>query len=140
MKLIGLILIMLFSSCSVQKRCERKLKKAQQMGCLSITNDTITKYDTLIGFKFDTLFIGRNEIDTFWSDTGLVKVQTIVRWRTKDIVQQITQKDTIFTTKYVNKTTTLKVYPSWVKIGKRLLFLFLLYLVIRGVIHLTVKE
>jgi len=107
-----IVILILLSSCSVQKRCERHLKKATQFGCLKLTNDTIVKTDTLRGFRVDTVVQYHNEIDTLLVDSGGIKSITIIRWKDKIVSQTITKKDTILKTKYVNKTKTVYLEKS----------------------------
>ena len=127
-----LLLIILLSSCSVQKRCERHLAKAQQMGCLKMTNDTIIKLDTIKGFRIDTFVQFHNEIDTLLIDSGGVKSITIIKWKEKIVTQSFYKKDTIIKNRFVNKTieTIKEVYKvKWwhiaifVAMGVAILFL-----------------
>ena len=131
-RLYTLLLIILLSSCSVQKRCERHLAKAQQMGCLKMTNDTIIKLDTIKGFRIDTFVQFHNEIDTLLIDSGGVKSITIIRWKEKIVTQSFYKKDTIIKNRFVNKTieTIKEVYKvKWwhiaifVAMGVAILFL-----------------
>tara|TARA_R110000868_G_scaffold290022_1_gene550274 strand:- start:20375 stop:20776 length:402 start_codon:yes stop_codon:yes gene_type:complete len=111
-----LITILLLASCSEQKRCANHLRKAKQLGCL--TTDTITKYDTIVGFSVDTLFIGDSftTTDTFILVKDNVKTKTIINWKDRIVYQNITKDTTIVETKYV--ATTIKEYknktPLWV--------------------------
>lgn len=106
--LITLILTML-SSCSVQKRCQRHLSKAKDLGCYSLKNDTIVKYDTLVGYKIDTLFTGVKEIDTFTLIKEGVQTTTIVKWRDKLINQTQTKKDTIIKRFEITRNHEIKI-------------------------------
>ena len=118
MKVHLLIFLMTLSACSVQKRCERHLKKAEQFGCLKIKNDTIVKLDTIKGFRVDTVVHYHNEIDTLLIDSGGVKSITIIRWKDKIVSQTITKKDTIIKTEYINRNIeTIKEVtkiPFWI--------------------------
>lgn len=91
---IAIVMVSL-TSCSAEKRCTKHFNKALKGGC--ITSDTITRYDTLIGIKTDTIFkgINVNSIDTFIIDTGGIRIRTITNWKDRIIHQKITQKDTI---------------------------------------------
>ena len=115
-----LVIIILLASCSVQKRCEIHLTKAQKMGCYKLTNDTIIKYDTIKGYKIDTIFNGLKEVDTFTLIKDNIKTTTIVRWRLKEINQSQFKKDTIIKNIQVIKKETQiierKNLPLWVKI------------------------
>jgi len=98
-----LILIILFSSCSVQRRCNRHINKLTKLGCLKA--DTITKYDTIIGFQIDTFvkFSDSSRIDTLFLEKNGLKSQTIIKWKTKEVFQNVFQKDTIIKTQSINK-------------------------------------
>ena len=131
-RLYTLLLIILLSSCSVQKRCERHLAKAQQMGCLKMTNDTIIKLDTIKGFRIDTFVQGRGGRGMWWGGWGGVKSITIIRWKEKIVTQSFYKKDTIIKNRFVNKTieTIKEVYKvKWwhiaifVAMGVAILFL-----------------
>jgi hypothetical protein len=88
-------LAIFFTSCNTPKQCTKHFNKALKGGC--ITSDTITRYDTIMGIKTDTIFkgININSIDTFIIDTGGIRVRTITNWKDRIIHQKITQKDTI---------------------------------------------
>ena len=101
-----LIIILLLASCSVQKRCEIHLAKAQKMGCYKLTNDTIINYDTLIGYRIDTVFNGFKEVDTFTLTKDNIITTTIVRWRLKEVSQSQIKKDTIIKNIQVIKKQT----------------------------------
>ena len=113
-----ILIILLLTSCKMQKRCVRHLRKAQQLGCLKITNDTIVKLDTIRGFRVDTVVQYHNEIDTLFIDSGGVKSVTIIKWKDKLVSQTITKKDTILKTEYVNRNVEtikeVKKIPFWV--------------------------
>jgi hypothetical protein len=98
MKNLIIIAIILLTGCSTQKKCERIQAKADRLGCH--TKDTIVKYTTIRGFRVDTIvkFTERNEVDTLLIDTGGVKVLTIVKWKTRDVFQEILKKDTVIKT------------------------------------------
>lgn len=112
-KLISIYLILLFvlSSCSAEKKCQRRLKRA--LPCVEFKQDTLIIRDTLKGFKTDTLFIGRNEIDTFYQDTGGIRVKTIVRWKDKVVQQDILKRDTIIEHKIIRQPYVKEVRPKW---------------------------
>lgn len=128
-----LISLFLLCSCSAQKRCDRRIKKA--LPCTTYQSDTIVRLDTLYGFKADTLFIGKNGIDTFYQDTGGIKVKTIVKWNTRTINQRVIKKDTIIKTKVITNTPPPQIEyirPKWVNglvIGLMAFILLLLLLV-----------
>jgi len=107
---------------------------------MEFKSDTLIVIDTLKGFKTDTIFKGLNSIDTFYQDTGGIKVQTIVRWQDRIINQQVIKKDTILKTKIITNTpkpVIEKVRPEWVNgviIGMGtfiLLLIFFLYALFR---------
>jgi len=103
---------------------------------MEFKSDTLIIRDTLKGFKTDTIFKGLNSIDTFYQDTGGIKVQTIVRWQDRIINQQVIKKDTIIKTKTITNTPNLvikEVRPKWLTgllvglISFLFLLLFLVY-------------
>lgn len=106
---IILLFALMFTSCSVQKRCQRHLSKAKDLGCYSLKNDTIVKYDTLVGYKIDTLFTGVKEIDTFTLIKEGVQTTTIVKWRDKLINQTQTKKDTIIKRFEITRNHEIKI-------------------------------
>ena len=89
------LILLLLTGCSVQKKCEWHIKKATKQGCLTLTNDTIINYDTLIGYRIDTVFNGFKEVDTFTLTKDNIITTTIVRWRLKEVSQSQIKKDTI---------------------------------------------
>ena len=105
MKQIILILLIL-TSCSAEKRCQKHVNKAIAGGCLVNKIDTI--FDTIIGFKTDTIFKSDSLtlIDTFTQIKNNVQVKTIVKWKEKTITQTITARDTII--KYEQKIQVIK--------------------------------
>lgn len=111
-----LIITLVLIGCSEQKRCANHLKKAKQLGCL--TTDTITKYDTIVGFSVDTIFKGDTftSTDTFTLVKDNVKTKTIVNWKDRVVYQNVTKDTTIIETKY--STNTITEYkdktPTWV--------------------------
>jgi hypothetical protein len=127
-----ILLAISLSSCNASKKCERVSSKAIRLKCFK--NDTITKYDTILGFKHDTLirFDTLNFEDTIIVVKNGVEVKTIIKWRDRVVSQSILQKDTIIKTDYINRTITQteKVIPLWVRvvIFGLVLSLVLLYL------------
>lgn len=109
MKYLLLLISILLASCSVQKRCERHLTKAKDLGCYSLKNDTIIKYDTIVGYKIDTLFTGVKEVDTFTLIKEGVSTTTIVKWREKLINQTQSKKDTIIKSFDIIKNHEIKI-------------------------------
>lgn len=131
--LLYLILLAIsLSSCSASKKCERVSIKAIRLKCFK--NDTITKYDTILGFKLDTLiqFDTLNFEDTIVVVKNGVEVKTIIKWKERVVSQSVTQKDTIIKTNYINRTivNTKKEIPLWVRfvIFGLVISLVLLYL------------
>ena len=102
---------------------------------MEFKSDTLFIRDTIKGFKIDTIFKGFNDVDTFYQDTGGVKVKTIVRWDTKTIYQDIIKKDTILKTKIITNTAKPVieyVRPKWLNgliVGLMAFILLLLFLV-----------
>ena len=127
-----ILLAISFSSCSASKKCERVVSKGERLKCFK--NDTITKYDTILGFKHDTLikFDTLNFEDTIIMVKNGVEVKTIIKWKERVVSQSVLQKDTIIKTDYINRTivNTKKVIPLWVRfvIFGLVLSLVLLYL------------
>ncbi len=101
-----LITILILASCSTEKRCANHLKKAKELGCL--TMDTVTKYDTIVGFSVDTIFMADSftSVDTFTLFKDNIKTKTIVNWKDRVVYQNVTKDTTIIETKYVATTTT----------------------------------
>jgi len=128
-----LCLILILSSCSAQKRCERHLTKAKQLGCY--TTDTIERIDTIKGFSIDTLFISDSLtiIDTFTLVKDNIITKTIVNWKTKTIGQNLSKTDTIIKTKQVTNTVfkAVEKIPWSYKIALGVLTLIILGLVFR---------
>ena len=110
-----LITILILASCSTEKRCTNHLKKAKQLGCL--TTDTITKYDTIVGFSVDTIFKGDTftSTDTFTLVKDNIKTTTVVNWKDRVVYQNVTKDTTIIETKYVATTITKykEKLPVW---------------------------
>lgn len=131
--LLYLILLAIsLSSCSASKKCERVSIKAIRLKCFK--NDTITKYDTILGFKLDTLikFDTLNFEDTLIVIKNGVEVKTIIKWKERVVSQSVLQKDTIIKTDYINRTivNTQKVLPIWAKIIISMFFGYLLFLLL----------
>lgn len=112
-----ILLAISLSSCNASKKCERVSSKAIRLKCFK--NDTITKYDTILGFKLDTLikFDTLNFEDTIVVVKNGVEVQTIIKWKERVVSQSVLQKDTIIKTNYINRTITKtkNVIPMWAK-------------------------
>ena len=112
-----LILILFFSACSVQKKCNRHINQLTKLGCLK--SDTIVKYDTIKGFQYDTIvrFDTLSHSDTLLVIKDGVKVQTIIKWKDRIVKQSILKRDTIIKTKFVNDIVveTKEVMAWWVK-------------------------
>lgn len=127
-----ILLAISLSSCSASKKCERIVSKGERLKCFK--NDTITKYDTILGFKHDTLikFDTLNFEDTIVVVKNGVEVKTIIKWKERVVSQSVTQKDTIIKTDYINRTivNTKKEIPLWVRfvIFGLVISLVLLYL------------
>ena len=127
-----ILLAISLSSCSASKKCERVVSKGERLKCFK--NDTITKYDTILGFKLDTLikFDTLNFEDTIVVVKNGVEVKTIIKWKERVVSQSVTQKDTIIKTDIVNRTivNTKKEIPLWVRsiIFGLVISLVLLYL------------
>jgi hypothetical protein len=112
-----IILIVLFSACSTQKKCNRHINRLDKLGCLK--RDTITKYDTIKGFQYDTIvrFDTLNYSDTLVVIKDGVKVQNIIKWKNRIVEQSILKRDTIIKNQFVNDIVveTKEVVAWWVK-------------------------
>ena len=130
-----LLIIFLLIGCSTQKRCERHIEKAKALGCLSFKSDTIVRLDTIKGFRIDTFVKFHNEIDTLIVDSGGVRVETIIKWRTKEIGQIVSKKDTILKyfdiTKHSTTTKLVHKIPWWFWLIPSMLALMLILVVIK---------
>jgi hypothetical protein len=124
-----LLIILLLFGCSAEKRCQKHLTKAKALGCITYKSDTIIKYDTIKGFIIDTFVQYHQEIDTLIVDKGGVKVVTIIKWKTKEIGQILSKKDTVIKyfeiTKHHNHTKIVNRVPWWYWILPILLLILL---------------
>ena len=114
--IVGLIFISL-SGCSTEKQCQKHLRKAEALGCFKNSIDTIIRLDTIKGFTIDTFVQFHQEIDTLIVDSGGVKVVTIIKWKTKEIGQILSKKDTVIQNLEIVKVNTLtkfkNIIPWW---------------------------
>jgi hypothetical protein len=112
-----LLIILLLVSCSTEKQCQRHLRKAEALGCISYKSDTIVLRDTIKGFTIDTFVQYHQEIDTLIVDSGGVKVITVIKWKTKEIGQKVSKKDSVIKyfqiTKHHNHTKIINRVPWW---------------------------
>lgn len=106
-----ILILLILSSCSAQKRCEKHLNKAIKGGCLVNRIDTL--FDTIKGFKTDTIFKGdtMRDIDTFLNEVNSYKVVTIVKWKDRIVNQEVSRKDTIIRT--IHRTSIIKEPLKW---------------------------
>ena len=91
-----IILLLLVTSCSSERKCRRAITKAEKLGCL--TKDSITIYDTLIISDYDTtvVFDTINDTDTLIVENGGIKTVVFTKWKTREV--RVNQKlDTIIT-------------------------------------------
>lgn len=135
MRFKALLILILLSSCTAQKRCERKLNKAQKLGCLSYTNDTLILTDTIRGFQFDTIvrFDTLSHSDTLTVEINGIKSQTIIQWRDRIVSQDIIKQDTIIQNKIIRQTKTITKKPKWQKYINWFIFFGLVYLLFKAV-------
>jgi len=130
-----LLIIFLLIGCSTQKRCERHIEKAKALGCLSFKSDTIVLLDTIKGFRIDTFVKFHQEIDTLIVDSGGVRVETIIKWKTKEIGQKVSKRDTIIKrfeiTKNIPTTKLVHKIPWWYWIIPFLLAFMLILVIIK---------
>lgn len=133
MKNLIIIAIILITGCSTQRRCDTLRAKADKLGCN--IKDTIVKYTTIRGFRVDTIvkFTERNEIDTLFIDTGGVKVKTIIKWKTRDVFQDVFKRDSVIQTQFIydcpkpKPCELTKMQSFWIQSGKTMwLFAILL--------------
>jgi hypothetical protein len=131
----ALLILILLSSCTAQKRCERKLRKAEKLGCLTYSNDTITLTDTIKGFQFDTVvrFDTLNHSDTLIVEKDGVKTKTIIQWRDRIVSQQVIKQDTIIRNQVITKTKIVNVRPKWQKYIKWIIFFALAFAVFKAI-------
>lgn len=89
-----LIILLILSSCSAERKCRKTIAKAKKLGCL--TTDSVIVKDTLIIPSFDTLvkFDTINEVDTLIVDNGGVKTVVFTKWKTREVMVRQTA-DTI---------------------------------------------
>lgn len=120
------VLLLILSSCSSEKRCNRIINKAQRFNCISFSNEIITINDTINGFYFDTLhqFDTFNTFDTLLIDTGGVKVKTIINWKTRTMGQTI-KKDTVYLTNTITVTKTQIQKRQYSKLERYTIYLAL---------------
>ena len=135
--LITILATFLFIGCNTQRKCQRFFKKHPKC----FTSDTLVQYDTIKGIEFDTILIGRNTIDTFMVDSGGIQVQTIVRWKTKTLYQEVIEKDTILETKTIRQIPNpivINEKPKW--LSGLLISLFLFIVLLLGLVYLLFKK
>ena len=135
--LITILATFLFIGCGTQRKCERFFKKHPKC----FTSDTLVQYDTIKGIEFDTVFIGRNEVDTFLVDSGGVIIKTIVRWKTKTLYHNILKKDTVVERVTITKRPSpiiVKQKPKW--FSGLLISLIAFIVLLLGLIFLLFKK
>jgi hypothetical protein len=103
-------LICLLASCQ-SYRAERKINKLKEWGYLS--DSTITKYDTIRGFTHDSIYFfdTLSKVDTISILKNGIKSVTVIKWKERQVMQTLTQKDTIFEHKFTTKV--LKEPRKW---------------------------
>tara|TARA_R110000868_G_scaffold95987_2_gene264048 strand:+ start:10265 stop:10669 length:405 start_codon:yes stop_codon:yes gene_type:complete len=130
-----LLIILLLIGCSAEKRCQKHLRKAEALGCISYKSDTIVRLDTIRGFRIDTFVKFHNEIDTLIVDSGGIKVVTIIKWKTKEIGQVVSKKDSVIQylqiTKHHNHTKIVHRVAWWFWIIPFLLAMMLILVIIK---------
>jgi hypothetical protein len=132
MKNLIIIAFILLTGCNAQKQCDKSYAKAKKLGCIS--RDTIVKYTTIRGFRVDTFiqYSEKSEIDTLLVDSGGVKVKTIIRWKTKQVFQEILKKDTVIETVFISDCPKLvphklnRMQEFWMQSGKYTWFAIIL--------------
>jgi len=130
-----ILIILLLIGCSAEKRCQKALSKAERLGCISYKSDTIVRLDTIKGFRIDTFVKFHNEIDTLIVDSGGIKVVTVIKWKTKEIGQIVSKKDSVIKylqiTKHHNHTKIIHKIPWWYFIIPFLLAMMLIIVIIK---------
>jgi hypothetical protein len=103
-------LICLLASCQ-SYRAELKINKLKEWGYLS--DSTITKYDTIRGFTHDSIYFfdTLSKVDTISILKNGIKSVTVIKWKERQVMQTLTQKDTIFEHKFTTKV--LKEPRKW---------------------------
>jgi len=123
-------LICLLASCQ-SYRAERKINKLKQWGYLS--DSTIVRYDTIRGFSHDSIYFFDTTTltDTINIVKNGIKSVTVIKWKERQVMQTLTQKDTIYEHKFTTKV--IKEPRKWwdkFKIGLifgNLLMVFMFY-------------
>lgn len=90
----AVITILMFSSCSTERKCRNWQIKGQKIGCLK--PDSIKVIDTIILTDYDTMvrFDTFNDVDTLIVENGGIKTLVFTKWKTREVrVQQ--KSDTI---------------------------------------------
>lgn len=120
------LLLLILSSCTSEKRCNRIIEKAQRLHCITFSKDTININDTVNGFYFDTIhqYDTINDFDTLLIDTGGVKIKTIINWKTRTVGQAI-QKDTVYLTNTITVTKTQIQKRQYSKLERYTIYLSL---------------
>ena len=115
-KLTTLLLLILISSCSTERKCRNWQVKGQKLGCLK--PDTISVTDTIILIDYDTLvkFDTLNDVDTLIVENGGIKTLVFTKWKTREVM--VRQKsDTIFKTRTIPVQKIVKgecdTKPKW---------------------------
>jgi hypothetical protein len=105
-----LAIICLLASCQ-SYRAERKINKLKEWGYLK--DSTITRYDTIIGWSLDSVYIfdTLSKVDTISIVKNGIKSVTVIKWKERQVIQTLTQKDTIFEHKFTTKV--IKEPSKW---------------------------
>jgi hypothetical protein len=101
-----IVLVLFLSSCSAQWHLQKAIEKNPNLLQVhEIILDTLIVTDSFYSIDSFTL----NEIDTFISDTGKIKI-TIYRYKDRFTIKQEVKRDTIHFTK------TIKCPPSVIQV------------------------
>jgi hypothetical protein len=124
-----IVLICLLASCQ-SYRAERKINKLKQWGYLS--DSTITRYDTIRGWSLDSVYIFDTTtiLDTITRIENGLKVSTVIKWKERQVIQTLTQKDTIFEHKYTTKVIKEKCKWSWWEWNNLSAWFFIIWLIL----------
>jgi hypothetical protein len=124
---VAFLALFLLIGCTEQRKCQKFFKKHPKC----FTNDTTIRIDTIKGIEYDTVFIGKNTIDTFTTDSGGVKVFSIVKWKERTVKVNVLKHDTFIEVREITRIPDPiieKVVPKFYKSALISLILFVLLL------------
>jgi hypothetical protein len=108
----AIIILILLSSCSAirGRQAKNKTEWLIKHGYLANKSDTVIHYDTIKGFRLDTVFVGSilKDIDTFYLENSGIETRTIVKWKERIINQTLSKRDTVIQWKEITHTKIIK--------------------------------